>query len=95
MSARGREGEPPTRGEVQQAARDQFSKNGGEILDRENQIKGLHAAIHDAYCRIGTYIADSSDSQRSDKYVQDQIKRIRAWQMQLNELLKEQGEGIG
>ena len=39
MSAReGRSRQPE--GEVQQAARDQFSKNGGEILDRENQIKG-------------------------------------------------------
>ena len=63
-------------------------------MDNENHVKGLQEAIHDAYYRIGTYIADQTQSQRSDKYVQDQIVKIIAWFEQLNEIIKEQG-GVG
>ena len=53
----------------------------------EIRIKFLESSIRDAYYRIGTYIGDQENSTSGDAYVQLQIKRIKAWQEQLNKLL--------
>lgn len=64
-----------------------YQRSGGEKLEL-SKITILQRQMADAYYRIGTYIADNTESKRSDKYVQDQIAKIEKWSMEANELLQ-------